>query len=79
LGVSKRTAIKPKPPRGILRIDPRHIVHSDQGAFDSEGHAVLSFDVPDKPSQVGRSYYWQALVGQPDRLTNLEITTFTDL
>jgi len=79
LGVSKRTAIKPKPPRGILRIDPRHIVHSDQGVFDPEGHAVLSFDVPDKPSQVGRTYYWQALVGQPDRLTNLEITTFTDL
>lgn len=31
------------------------------------------------PALLGRSLHWQALVGAPLRLTNLETTTFSQL
>jgi hypothetical protein len=63
----------------VLRIHPGFVLHTAEGTLDSDGHALLTYDLPDDPSLVGKSFYWQALVGSPGRLTNLEVTTLTDL
>jgi len=79
LGISRRQTYRPKPPRGVLKIHPGYVLHTKEGTLDSDGHALLTYDLPDDPSLVGKSFYWQALVKSPGRFTNLEITTLTDL
>jgi len=79
LAISRRETYRPKPPRGVLRIHPGYVLHTKEGALDSDGHALLTYDLPDDPALVGKSFYWQALVKSPGRFTNLEITTLTDL
>jgi hypothetical protein len=39
----------------------------------------VTLGVPANPGLVGLSLYWQAVLGFPFALTNLEITTFTNL
>ena len=41
--------------------------------------ATLAFAVPPDASLDGRKSYWQAVVGKPLRVTNVELTTFTTL
>jgi len=79
LGISRHETYRPKPPRGVLKIHPGYVLHTTEGTLDSDGHALLTYDLPDDPSLVGKSFYWQALVKSPGRFTNLEITTLTDL
>jgi len=79
LGISRHETYRPKPPKGVLRIHPGYILHTTEGTLDSDGHALLTYNIPDDPALVGKSYYWQALVRSPGRFTNLEITAFTDL
>ncbi|MCI0587410.1 MAG: VCBS repeat-containing protein [Planctomycetes bacterium] len=79
LAASLGTANLPLPPFGTLRLSPPTLIPVAIGAFDPDGRASVSFSVPAFPSLVGVSVYWQALVGLPLRLTNLEVTTFTNL
>ena len=49
------------------------------GTLDGNGEAHVTLLIPDSISLVGSRLYWQASVGTPARLTNLEETTLTDL
>jgi hypothetical protein len=55
------------------------VLHTTEGSLDPDGHALLTYDIPDDPALVGKIFYWQALVKSPGRFTNLEVTTLTDL
>lgn len=65
-------------PAGILMINVSSAVIDVTGSLGPDGTASRTFQVPQIPSLVGRSLYWQVLVAPPAKLTNLEITTFTD-
>jgi hypothetical protein len=79
LAVSRLTTSIPIPPYGVLRILPGAIIFQKGGNLDNYGRASVSFNVPSAPVLIGVSVYWQAAVGPATRLTNLEITTFTNL
>jgi hypothetical protein len=79
LAASRLTTSIPMPPYGILRIFPSTIIYQSNGNLDNNGRSSVSFNVPSTPALVGVSLYWQAVVGPMARLSNLEITTFTDL
>jgi hypothetical protein len=79
LGASLASASIPLFPFGTLRLDPATLLHVGGGALDPQGRASLSSLVPPIPALVGVSAYWQAGVGPPPLLTNLEITTVTNL
>ncbi|HKB15562.1 MAG TPA: FG-GAP-like repeat-containing protein, partial [Planctomycetota bacterium] len=79
LGTSFAPANIPLPPFGTLRLDPVTLFIVGGAALDPQGHASLSLLVPSSPALVGLSVYWQAVVGPPFLLTNLEITTVTNL
>ncbi|MGH7151883.1 MAG: FG-GAP repeat domain-containing protein, partial [Planctomycetota bacterium] len=69
----------PFPPYGTLRLEPATLSLVTAGALDPEGRASVSFAVPASPALLGVSVYWQALLALPARLTNLEVSTFTNL
>jgi len=69
----------PLPPYGTLRVSMAGSFIDQSGAFGSSGVVWKSYQVPLSPSLVGVSIFWQALVGPPYRLTNLDITTFVDI
>ncbi|MGH7151247.1 MAG: FG-GAP-like repeat-containing protein, partial [Planctomycetota bacterium] len=79
LGVAAAPGFIPSPPYGIFRLDPLSFVFLASGSLDAQGRAAVSFDVPPAPALVGLSVYWQGIAGPPLRLTNLEVTTLTDL
>ncbi|MCI0585856.1 MAG: hypothetical protein L0323_03330 [Planctomycetes bacterium] len=79
LGVSLANASLPIPPLGTLRLDPATLLVVAGGSFDPQGRASLPLLVPPNPALVGGSFFWQAVVGPPPLLTNLEVTTLTDL
>ncbi|MCI0589054.1 MAG: VCBS repeat-containing protein [Planctomycetes bacterium] len=79
LAASLGSASLPLPPLGTLRLDPATLFVVGAGALDPQGRASLPFLVPSSPALVGLSAYWQAAVGPPPVLTNLEITTATGL
>jgi hypothetical protein len=64
---------------GVLKIDRSQLALRRYGHLDAHGRAVVTQDVAGDPSLAGTSLYWQALIANPRRLTNLEITTFADL
>lgn len=64
---------------GVLRVDRSSVIHRSAGRLDAQGQASVRFDAPGNPALLGRDYFWQALVGLPARLTNVEVTEFTDL
>jgi hypothetical protein len=78
---SGRTAAVLFPPYGTLWLDPGAIVFRTAGNLDKNGRTSLVFAVPPGPAIVGVSLYWQAAFGPrwQARLSNLEMTTFTDL
>jgi hypothetical protein len=61
------------------RADPMRSFVVGRGDLDAQGHASITFSVPQNPNLLGTSVSWQALVGPPLRWTNLEITTLTNL
>ncbi|HKB16972.1 MAG TPA: FG-GAP-like repeat-containing protein, partial [Planctomycetota bacterium] len=79
LAAATGTASIPIPPFGVLRLDPGTLFAVAVGPFDPQGRASYSIQVPPIPALVGASAYWQAIVGLPLALTNLEITTVTGL
>ncbi len=79
LGVSLASANASIPPVGTLRLDPPSVFAVFTGSLDPQGRASISFLVPPNPSLVGLSVYWQGLVANPLRFTNLEIATLTSL
>jgi hypothetical protein len=69
----------PLPPFGVLRLAPATLFLVAGGLLDPQGRARVSFLVPAAPALVGSALFWQAVVGPPLRLTNLEVTIVTDL
>jgi hypothetical protein len=64
---------------GLLQLDLERAVRAATGELEDSGQTALPFEVPSTSELAGRTLYWQALVGSPPRLTNLEATTFRDL
>jgi hypothetical protein len=79
LAFSTGTANVPVPPLGTLRLDPANIHQAFASLLDGAGRASIAFPVPANPALVGASVYWQAVIASPAGLTNLEITTLTNL
>jgi len=79
LAASTHSDNVPMPPLGDLRILLDGVIYRSSDSFDSEGRAVLDFEVPPFPTIVGKRLYWQAFVWNPGHFTNLEVTTLTDL
>jgi len=79
LAASLGSASIPLPPFGTLRLDPGSLIVWSGGILDPQGRASVSFLVPSVPALVGASVYWQAGIGPPPFLTNLEVTTVTNL
>ncbi len=64
---------------GYLRLATRGARLVASGTLDSLGRAAVTLGIPSDLALPGNTVYWQALVGSPPRLTNLEFTTFRDL
>jgi|GEM_PF-852056 len=82
LAGSRSTVSIPAPPYGTLRIGPGTIFYQFGANLDQHGRASVEVGVPAYPWLVGTSVYWQAVIFEPKvglRLTNLEVTTVTDL
>ncbi|MBI5432259.1 MAG: VCBS repeat-containing protein [Planctomycetes bacterium] len=75
LGATERKR-EPLGALGVLQLERATIFERSTGALDATGHAQIAVDVPGGLALAGRSLYWQVLLRSPDRLTNLEITTF---
>ena len=75
--LGQRVSAKSRP--GTLLLDPRTLMRVAAGRLDSEGLGTATFEVPPDPSLVGAEVWWQARVGRPARMTNLERTVFTNL
>lgn len=73
------TANLPIPPIGALRLDPASLTFLPGGTLDAQGRSSVMLPVPPVTSLVGIPVYWQAVVASPLALTNLEITTATNL
>jgi hypothetical protein len=65
------------PPYGTLHLSPQSATVFGIGALDTQGRASLTFLVPGAASLLGATFYAQAIVGFPVRLTNLEVVTLT--
>ncbi len=64
---------------GVLFLDPATLTVVGSGQLDGAGKGTMPVPVPNDPALVGTSVYWQAAIGSPMRLTNLETSTFTSL
>jgi hypothetical protein len=62
------------PPFGTWFLAPP-LLHWSSGSFDVQGRASSSLSIPNEPSLIGTSLYWQALIGPPSRFSNVETTT----
>ncbi len=67
----------PLPPFGVLRLHPSGSPFVGDGSLDPQGRATVTVPVPPVPALVGFTFYEQALVGPPFRLTNHEVVTST--
>ena len=74
LVLSPLPALLPSP-FGTVRIDLTLSFTVALGSLDADGHAAVPVPLPNDPTLIGITVYWQALVATPPRLTNLEITT----
>ncbi len=79
LVASLGTGNTPLPPLGVIRLDLATLIPQTGGLLDAQGQAAVTYQAPAVPALVGQSLYWQAVVLGPARLTNLEVTTFTNL
>lgn len=61
-------------PYGPWRLDPSSAIRAAGGRFCARGAEVLTFPVPADPVLLGQALFWQAAVGSPLRLTNLDVT-----
>jgi len=70
LAASTHSDYVPMPPLGDLRLLLNAVFYQNSDSLDSEGRAVLDFDVPPNPAIVGKDLYWQAFVWNPGHFTN---------
>ena len=61
---------------GNLWLDPNTAVYLSPGAVDVTGRADVFFAVPNAPALAGLTLWWQAVLPQSTRLTNVVGTTF---
>jgi hypothetical protein len=59
---------------GAWRLDPTSARPMARGRTCASGSATIAFAVPADPALLGQSVYWQAAVGSPPHLTNLDTT-----
>jgi hypothetical protein len=78
LAASRDTAHVPFGQLGVLGIARDAIVELHHGTLVEHGHASIRVHVPSDPALVGEDFYWQAVVGSPARLTNVETALITD-
>jgi hypothetical protein len=64
---------------GFLRLATRGARLVAAGTLDAEGKAAVTLGVPSDLALPENTVYWQAVVGAPPRLTNLELTRFSNL
>jgi len=62
---------------GAFLLDPARASLAGVGLLDPAGHDAAEFAVPASPSLIGKTLFWQALLGP--KLSNLESTTATGL
>ena len=62
---------------GIARLDLTRIAASGSGLLDANGRASVLFQVPNNLALVDLEVFWQALLGSPKRVTNLESSVLT--
>ena len=60
---------------GQLQIDPVTLLRLEFGTLDAQGRGARAFAVPADPALLDLTFFWQALLGNAARLTNLELTT----
>ena len=77
LALSLGNASTPLPPFGTLQLDLASLLVVASGSLGGGGSDSASFAVPPGPGLVGTTVYWQALIGAPALLSNLDVTTFT--
>lgn len=61
---------------GLVHLDPGSIFLVKYGLLDANGEDSYTIHIPSIPGLAGVSIWWQAFVGDPAKLTNLEGTTF---
>ncbi len=61
---------------GNLWLDPNTAVYLSPGAVDVTGRADVFFAVPNAPALAGLTLWWQAVLPQSTRLTNVVGTSF---
>ena len=76
---SLATANVPTPPYGLLRLDLAQGARVGVGFLDSQGRAQDTVAIPDDSSLIGVEVFWQAAIGTPVRLSNLQVTVLDDL
>jgi len=64
---------------GVHQYDPALLRIVKTGRLRADGTASFVKNVPDDPALAGVSLFWQAIVGNPARFTNVEWTTLLDL
>jgi hypothetical protein len=64
---------------GFLRLPTNETRLVATGTLDAEGKAAVTLGVPSDLALPENTLYWQAVVGAPPRLTNLELTRFSSL
>ncbi len=79
LAVGVATRVRPLGALGTLHLDLDSLLLSLRGPLDATGRGSASFKIPDDPSLLGMTFHWQALIGDPVRLSNLESTTLSNL
>ncbi len=76
LGWSTGTTLIPLSELGILKLDPVGSSVAGSGFLSSDGLGSMTFVAPTSTAAIGLSIYWQAALGSPLALSNLELTTF---
>ena len=64
-------------PFGLVRLDLATVAAAGSGLLDGEGRASKTFQVPNDASLLDFEVYWQALLGSPLRVSNLERSVLT--
>jgi hypothetical protein len=64
---------------GTLLIDPASLFLIGSGTLNVQGRSSLPLLLPGAPALVGQTVYWQAALGTPLGLSNLERTTVSGL
>jgi hypothetical protein len=64
---------------GAFALDAAAIAFGAASVLGASGRGTESIEIPDDPTLIGVTLYWQASIGVPGRWTNVERTTLTGL